>query len=41
MAKKNHPERWSRKIRNWYFPKYVALNPIKEEELVCIEKASS
>ena len=41
MAKKNHPERWSRKIRNWDLPKYVALNPIKEEELVCIKMASS
>ena len=40
-AKENNPERWSREIRNWDLPKYVALNPIKEEELVCIEKASS
>ena len=40
-AKENHPERWSRKIRNWNLPKYVSLNPIKEEELICIEKTSS
>jgi putative transposase len=40
-AKENHPERWSREIRNWNLPKYMSLNPIKEEELTCIEKASS
>jgi len=31
-AKLKHPERWSRNIRNWSLPKYVALNPIKELE---------
>jgi len=41
MAKENRPERWSREIRNWDLPKYVSLNPIKEEELVFIENASS
>jgi len=41
MSKENHPERWSREIRNWDLPKYVSLNPIKEEELLCIEKVSS
>jgi hypothetical protein len=40
-AKQNHPERWSRKIRNWDLPEYVSLNPIKEEEFACIEKTSS
>jgi putative transposase len=40
-AKENHPERWSRETRNWDLPKYVSLNPIKEEELACIEKGSS
>jgi hypothetical protein len=29
------------KFRNCDLPKYAALNPIKEEELVYIEKASS
>lgn len=32
-AKAKHPERWSKNIRNWSLPKYVSLNPIKEEEL--------
>lgn len=32
-AKIKHPERWSRNIRDWSLPKYVSLNPIKEEEL--------
>ena len=41
MAKENHPERWSREIRNWDLPKYVSLNPIKVEELLYIENASS
>jgi transposase InsO family protein len=31
-AKAKKPERWSRNIRNWSLPEYVALNPIKEEE---------
>ena len=38
-AKDNHPERWSREIRNWDLPKYVSLNPIREEELQTIVKA--
>ncbi|MBU3161842.1 IS3 family transposase [Clostridium frigoris] len=41
MAKEKHPERWSREIRNWDLPKYVSLNPIKEEELLIIEESSS
>jgi len=32
-AKKRHPERWSKNIRDWTLPEYVALNPVKEEEL--------
>ena len=40
LAKSTHPERWSREIRNWDLPEYVALNPIKEKELVCIKNAS-
>lgn len=32
-AKENHPERWSKNIRNWELPEYVALNPIAEEEV--------
>ncbi|MBK5247475.1 MAG: IS3 family transposase [Peptostreptococcaceae bacterium] len=40
-AKEKNPERWSRKTRNWDLPEYVSLNPIKEEELLIIEKASS
>lgn len=31
-AKRKNPERWSRKIRDWSLPEYVALNPIKDEE---------
>ncbi|HEY5563014.1 MAG TPA: integrase core domain-containing protein, partial [Clostridiaceae bacterium] len=40
-AKEIHPERWSGEIRDWTLPKYVSLNPIKEEELPYILKASS
>jgi transposase InsO family protein len=40
-AKEIHPERWSREIRDWNLPKYVSLNPIKEEELPYILKVSS
>lgn len=32
-AKAKHPERWSKGIRNWSLPKYVALNPIEEREI--------
>lgn len=32
-ARNRHPERWSRNIRNWTLPEYVALNPVKEQEL--------
>ncbi len=32
-AKIKNPERWSKNIRNWSLPEYVALNPIKEIEL--------
>lgn len=32
-ARAKHPERWSKNIRNWTLPKYVALNPLTEEEL--------
>jgi putative transposase len=31
-AKEKHPERWSKNIRNWELPEYLALNPIAEEE---------
>ena len=31
-AKMKNPERWTRNIRNWSLPEYVALNPIKQEE---------
>lgn len=31
-AKAKHPDRWSRGIRKWELPGYVALNPIKDEE---------
>ena len=31
-AKEKHPERWSKNIRDWELPGYVALNPIAEEE---------
>ena len=32
-ARAKNPERWSRNIRDWSLPEYVALNPVKEEEL--------
>ncbi len=32
-AKAKHPERWSKDIRNWSLPEYVALNPLKDNEL--------
>ena len=32
-AKNRNPERWSRDTRDWSLPKYVALNPIKEDEV--------
>lgn len=32
-ARAKHPERWSKDIRNWSLPKYVTLNPMKEEEI--------
>lgn len=32
-ARKQHPERWSRGIRNWKLPDFVALNPVKGEEI--------
>ena len=32
-AKKEHPERWTKNIRDWSLPEYVALNPISKEEL--------
>ncbi len=31
-ARAEHPERWSKNIRNWSLPEYVSLNPIDEEE---------
>lgn len=33
-AKMKHPERWSKDIRKWELPEYVALNPIKNKELL-------
>jgi len=32
-AKAKHPERWSKNIRDWSLPKYVSLNPMREEEI--------
>ena len=32
IARAKHPERWSKKTRNWSLPEYVSLNPISEEE---------
>lgn len=37
-AKSKHPERWTKNIRDWSLPEYVALNPINEEELENIIK---
>lgn len=31
-AKRRHPERWSKSIRNWSLPRFVALNPVCDEE---------
>jgi hypothetical protein len=31
-AKRKHPERWSKNIRNWVLPEYVSLNPINEDD---------
>lgn len=31
-AKRRHPERWSKSIRNWSLPEFVALNPVSDEE---------
>ncbi|MDC3414219.1 IS3 family transposase [Aquibacillus sp. 3ASR75-286] len=33
-ARKKHPERWARSVRNWRPHEQVALNPIREEEKV-------
>ncbi len=33
-AKAKHPSRWSKNTRNWELPEYVALNPIKDEEVL-------
>ena len=32
QARAKHPERWSRDIRDWSLPQYVALNPVDEKE---------
>ena len=32
-ARKKHPERWSRDIRDWSLPEFVALNPIAGSEV--------
>lgn len=32
-AKRQHPERWSKAIRNWSLPEHVALNPVRDEDL--------
>lgn len=32
--KQRHPSRWSKNTRNWELPEYVALNPIKDEEVL-------
>lgn len=31
-AKMLHPERWSKGIRNWDLPEFVALNPVKDNK---------
>lgn len=33
QARAQHPERWSKNIRDWSLPEKVALNPVKQEEL--------
>ncbi|NLN48627.1 MAG: IS3 family transposase, partial [Clostridiales bacterium] len=40
-AREKHPERWSRNIRDWELPKYVALNPISEIEVKKLLNKSS
>ena len=32
-AKKRNPERWSRSIRDWSLPEFVALNPVTDNEV--------
>lgn len=32
-AKRKNPERWSKGIRDWSLPNFVALNPVKEKEV--------
>jgi putative transposase len=32
-AKAEHPERWSRDIRDWTLPEYVTLNPMDTAEV--------
>ena len=36
-ARNRHSERWSRNIRNWTLPEYVALNPVKQRISVIIK----
>lgn len=36
--KKEHPERWTKNVRDLSLPEYVALNRISEEELENIFK---
>lgn len=31
-AKRKNPERWSRSIRDWSLPEFVALNPVSDKE---------
>ena len=40
-ARANHPERWSKNIRNWTLPEYVSLNPIDEEEANALLRKSN
>jgi len=40
-AKKQHPERWSGKIRNWTHEPIVKLNPVNEQpQNIKIKKAA-
>lgn len=40
-ARAKHPERWSKNIRDWSLPEYVALNPLKDEEaFLALKKAA-
>lgn len=40
LAKKLHPERWSKNIKNWHLPKKVVLNPSGKTDLAIKDKES-